>query len=187
MRTFPRPSPGVSGRSRPAPARSETQSLKSIDLNKAEEGPAVGSWFDRLLIRVIFTGICVAASVYFRPFDLTRELAALLGAAFSLAVMLFEIRLERASLKRLIGAAVGSTLGILGAFLMMLVLSHTTMSSGTRSFIGVAALLVMSYIGLIVGASKGDTLNLQALGGLFGAERGSRRTYKVFEDRKSVV
>ena len=39
----------------------------------------------------------------------------------------------------------------------------------------------MAYVGLIVGANKGDMLNLQALGGLFGNERGARRLYKVLD------
>lgn len=39
----------------------------------------------------------------------------------------------------------------------------------------------MAYIGLIVGAIKGDMLNLQALGGLFGTERSTRQVYKVLD------
>jgi uncharacterized protein YacL len=101
--------------------------------------------------------------------------------AFSIAAVLFEIRLRRASLRRLIGAAVGSILGILGAYLMNLVLAHTSIPHESRSFLGVAVLLVMFYIGLIVGANKGDMLNLQALGGLFGSERNVRRFYKVLD------
>jgi len=45
----------------------------------------------------------------------------------------------------------------------------------------VALLLVMTYIGLVVGANKGDMLNLQALGGLFGSERSSRRMPKILD------
>ena len=180
-RTFSRQGPGVSTRTRaPAPGRGEFTSLKSVDLTKVQD-TAVGSSFDRLMVRGIFTATCVAASVYFRPFDLPQLTAAVVGLLFSILVILFEIRLRRASLKRLIGAAVGSTMGILGAYLTMLVLSHTTMQSGTRSFLGVAILLVMAYVGLIVGAHKGDMLNLQALGGLFGAERGTRQSYKIFD------
>src|SRR5437879_11164481 len=69
----------------------------------------------------------------------------------------------------------------MGAYLMNLVLEHTSIPEGSRSFLGVAVLLVMTYIGLIVGAIKGDMLNLQALGGLFGSERNTRRTYKVLD------
>ena len=180
-RTFSRQGPGVSGRTRTGDsARGELTSLKSVDLTKVQD-TGVGSSIDRLMVRGIFTATCVAASVYFRPFDLPQLTAAAVGLLFSILVILFEIRLERASLKRLIGAAVGSTMGILGAYLTMLVLSYTTMQSGTRSFLGVAILLVMAYVGLIVGAHKGDMLNLQALGGLFGAERGTRHAYKIFD------
>ncbi len=94
---------------------------------------------------------------------------------------LFEMRLQRTSMRRLIGAAVGSILGILGAYLMGLVLARTSIPEGTRSFLDVALLLVMTYIGLVIGASKGDMLNLQALGGLFGSERSTRRMPKVLD------
>jgi len=183
-RTLSRFRPSDPGRNRPETSfRSEFPPLKLADSSSAQE-PRVGSWFDRLLVRGIFTAICVAASIYFRPFGLGlfgTELAAAFGVLFSVAVIVFEIRLEHASLRRLIGAAIGSILGILGAYLTMLVLSHTTMQVGTRSFLGVAVLLVMAYIGLILGANKGDMLNLQALGGLFGAERGTQHGYKIFD------
>ena len=128
----------------------------------------VGTWWDLLVVRGIFAIVCVAAGYHFRPFGLSARVAALAGLAFSIAVFLFEIRLRRASLRRLIGAALGSILGILGAYLMNLVLEHTTIPEASRSFLGVAVLLVMAYVGLIVCANKGDMLNLQALGGLFG-------------------
>jgi uncharacterized protein YacL len=134
-----------------------------------------------LAIRVIFTIICVAAAFHFRPFSLTRETASLVGLIFAISVILFELRLRRASLRRLIGAAAGSILGILGAYLTTLVLAHTSMPESTRSFVSLAAFLVMAYIGLILGANKGDMLNLQALGGLFGNERNSRHTCKVLD------
>src|SRR6202045_1569305 len=84
-------------------------------------------------------------------------------------------------MRRLIGAAVGSILGILGAYLMGLVLARTSIPEGSRSFLDVALLLVMTYIGLVIGASKGDMLNLQALGGVFGSERSTRRMPKVLD------
>lgn len=141
----------------------------------------IGTWWDLLIVRGVLTAAVVAACFYFRPFGLEPLMAAGVGLAFALAVILFEIRVRRASLKRLIGAAIGSVLGILGAYLMNLVLAATSLEPGTRSFFGVAVLLVMFYVGLVVGANKGDMLNLQALGGLFGSERSSKRIYKVFD------
>jgi uncharacterized protein YacL len=140
-----------------------------------------GNWWDHMMVRLIFVVACVAAGYHFHPFGLSNLVAAGVGLAFSISVFLFEIRLQRASMRRLIGAAVGSILGILGAYLMGLVLARTTIPEGSRSFMDVGLLLVMTYIGLVVGANKGDMLNLAALGGLFGSERSTRRMPKVLD------
>ncbi len=132
-------------------------------------------------MRAVFGTACVAAGYHFHPFGLSRPAAALVGLLFSVSVFLFEIRLQRASLRRLIGAAVGSILGIIGAYLMGLVISQTTIPEDSRSFLDIAVLLVMTYIGLVLGARKGDMLNLQALGGLFGNEKGVRRQPKILD------
>ncbi len=158
----------------------ETTQTKSVQLSRPDSG-GVGSFWDMLAIRAIFAVVCMAAGYHFRPFSLSHLLGALTGLGFAVAVILFEIRLRRASLRRLIGAVIGSILGILGAFLTTLVLAHTTMPESTRSFVSLAIFLIMAYIGLILGANKGDMLNLQAFGGLFGSERGSRHSYKVLD------
>lgn len=158
----------------------ENPPVKSVMLSKAESG-GVGGFWDMLAIRLIFTVVCVAAGYHFRPFSLSHLLGSATGLGFAIAVILFEIRLRRASLRRLIGAVIGSILGILGAYLTTLVLAHTTMPESTRSFVSLAVFLIMAYIGLIVGANKGDMLNLQALGGLFGTERSTRQVYKVLD------
>ena len=147
----------------------------------AHTPPEFGSPWDHMLVRVIFSVACVAAGYHFHPFGLSRWAGAGTGLGFSIAVFLFETRLQHASMRRLIGAAIGSILGILGAYLMGLVLARTSIPEGSRSFLDVSLLLVMTYIGLVVGANKGDMLNLQALGGLFGSEHGSRRIPKVLD------
>jgi uncharacterized protein YacL len=42
-------------------------------------------------------------------------------------------------------------------------------------------MLIMAYVGLVVGAGKGDLLNLAALGGIFGGEKPSKRTHKILD------
>ncbi len=162
------------------PATGTIENVKPVVLSRSSENQ-VGSIWDMLAVRLVFTGVCVAAGYHFHPFNLSVRAASLLGFLFAVAVILFEIRLRRASLRRLIGAATGSILGIFGAYLTTLVLSHTSMPESSRSFVSLAVFLVMAYIGLILGANKGDMLNLQALGGLFGSERGSKRVFKVLD------
>lgn len=140
-----------------------------------------GTFWDMFAVRIIFVAICGAAGFHFRPFSLSRTMATLAGVGFAVAVIFLELRLRRASLRRLIGAVVGSIVGILGAYLTSLILTHTTMPESTRSFFSLAVFLVMTYIGLVLGANKGDMLNLQALGGLFGSERSMRPTSKLLD------
>ena len=136
---------------------------------------------DLAIVRAVFVAVLTVASYYLRPFGLSSSGAAVLGLALSLAIILFEIRLKRASLKRLIGAAVGSILGIFGAFLMSVVIRSTASEPSTKSFLSVGVMLLMAYVGLVVGAIKGDMLNLAALGGLFGGEKPSRKSYKILD------
>jgi len=98
-----------------------------------------------------------------------------------LAVILFEVRLHKVSLKRLIGAAIGSVLGILGAYLFSQVIRTSIPPGHTQSFLQLMIMLLMAYIGLIVGAHKGDLLNLAALGGVFGGEKQGRKVYKILD------
>src|ERR1700732_5234091 len=153
---------------------------KSAALSRPSES-RVGTFWDMLGIRIVFTVVCASAGFHFRPFGLSKELAALAGFLSAIAVILFEVRLRKASLRRLIGAATGSILGILGAYLTSLIFTHTTMPESTRSFFSLSIFLVMTYIGLVLGANKGDMLNLQALGGLFGSERSMKYSYKLLD------
>lgn len=157
------------------------RSKAATEFNGYRKNVRFGSWWDELVVRLVFATACVAAGYHFHPFGLSRPAAAAVGLLFSVSVFLFEIRLQRASLRRLIGAAVGSILGIVGAYLMGLVMSGTTIPEDTRSFLDIGVLLVMTYIGLVLGARKGDMLNLQALGGLFGNEKGNRRQPKILD------
>ncbi len=136
---------------------------------------------DLTILRMSFILLTAAATYHFRPFHLPPLYAALFGVLLGLVGVLFEIRLRRSSLKRLIGAVVGSLAGILCAYLIALVLSGTSIEPRTQSFLQVALLLILTYLGMVIGAKKGDLLNLQAMGGLFGAERGAPRDIKILD------
>src|SRR6516225_9965472 len=133
---------------------------------------------DLAIVRALFILVLAGTAAVLHPFHTSPWEAAAGGILIGLAIIVFEVRLERISLKRLIGAAAGSLLGIVGSFLISLVLAK----AGADPFLQVAVLLLMTYVGLIVGAQKGDMLNLAALGGIFGGEKsGSKRTFKILD------
>jgi uncharacterized protein YacL len=134
------------------------------------------------MIRVFFVVLLAAAAWFLPPFNLPAPYGAAVGLGFGLVIVLFEIQVRKTTLKRLIGAAFGSLLGIVGAYLISLILSHAFPSgSTTLSFLEVLLLLWMAYVGLMVGASKGEMLNLGALGGLFGGEQVSSQSFKILD------
>ena len=74
--------------------------------------------FDVIILRLVFAAFLVSAGYVLHPIPGHRLYSTGGAALVALAIILFEIRIRRASLKTLIGAAVGSILGIIGAYLI---------------------------------------------------------------------
>jgi len=132
-------------------------------------------------VRAIFVLVITAAAIRLQPFGLSGKISGLLGLALGIFFILFEVRLEKASLKRLMGAAFGSILGILGALMISHMIGLAAIDPQAKSFFQVTLLLLMAYVGLVLGANKGDLLNLAALGGVFATEKAPRKNYKVLD------
>lgn len=137
---------------------------------------------DVILIRLVFTAILVSAGYVLHPFG-DAVPSSVFAAVIAIAIIFFELRIRRASLKTLIGAAIGSIMGIFGAFLIGMLISRQeslAVPAETKAFLTLALTFFMAYVGLMVGAAKGDYLDLAALGGVF-SEKNSRRDYKILD------
>lgn len=116
-------------------------------------------------------------------FTAKRIFSAFLGIIVAVVIIGFEMRARQATLKTLIGAAVGSILGIIGAYLIgMLISSQETKAvpAEMKTFLTVALAFFMGYIGLMVGAAKGEFIDLSALGGIF-SDKNVKRDCKVLD------
>ena len=139
---------------------------------------------DLVVIRTLFILVLTAACYFLRPFGLDPWAAAVLGAVAAAAVIVFELRVRALSIKRLLGAVLGSVLGIAGAALFGMVLSESLPPGGTRALLQLFVLMLMSYVGLMVGASKGDLLNFTGgLAELFAGDRvaAGKRNLKILD------
>jgi len=136
---------------------------------------------DIIFVRLFFVVVVAVTCFFLEPFGLRPSLNAAAGLLVGLALVFFEWKLRGVSLKRLIGAAIGSILGICGAYLFALVIRSAVPAGRMQSFLQILVMLLMAYVGLIVGANKGDLLNLAALGGVFGGEKQSKRSYKILD------
>src|SRR5678815_5161949 len=116
---------------------------------------------DVVLIRLLFTAALVVAGYKLSPLKDRPWTSAALGGLIAVCIIVFELRIRRATLKTLIGAAVGSILGIIGAYLIgSLISSQESIAVGphVKTFITLALTFFMAYVGLMVGAAKGDYL-----------------------------
>src|SRR5580698_5539718 len=138
---------------------------------------------DLAVIRTLFILVLTATCFFLRPFGLQPWAAAVLGAVAAAAVIVFELRVRALSIKRLLGAVLGSVLGIMGAALFGMVLNGSLPPGGTRALLQIFVLMLMSYVGLMVGASKGDLLNFTGhLAELFAGERApAKRNLKILD------
>jgi len=87
---------------------------------------------DIILIRAVFTLILVIAGYWIHPISdwvvmgrtiPSRLLSALAALIIASGIIFFELRIRKASLKTLIGAAIGSTLGIIASTLVGFLIS----------------------------------------------------------------
>ena len=113
-----------------------------------------------------------------------RILSAVFGAIIALIIIGFEMRTRRATLKTLIGAAIGSILGIVGAFLIGILISIQKVEAvpaQMQTFLTISLAFFMGYIGLMVGAAKGEFIDLSVLGGIFSDKNLPKRDYKILD------
>ena len=152
---------------------------------------------DVFIIRLGFILLLAMCGYFLNPFARSSHLAEFVGdnirikqlislgfgVIVALMIIGFEIRARRASLKTLIGAGIGSIGGIIGAYLIGMLISTqdiNTVPGELKTFLTIALAFFMGYIGLMVGAAKGDYLDLAALGGIF-SDKAVKQDYKILD------
>src|SRR3954462_301583 len=174
--------------------------MESLHNFTFEKGFVIKSFamkYDLLIIRIGFVLLLALGGYLLNPLSRSSHFADFIGdavrtkqiisagfgALIGIFIIAFEVRARQASLKTLIGAAFGSLLGIVGAYLIGMLISTqdiNTVPGELKTFMTIALAFFMGYIGLMVGAAKGDYLDLSALGGIF-SDKTAKRDYKVLD------
>lgn len=153
--------------------------------------------YDLLIIRIGFVLLLALGGYELNPLarfslfqsylggdvETKKILSSIFGAMVALMIIGFEVRAREASLKTLIGAAFGSILGIIGAYLIGMLISAqdiNTVPGELKTFLTITLAFLMGYVGLMVGAAKGEYLDLSALGGLF-SDKSVKPDYKILD------
>ncbi len=137
---------------------------------------------DLWIIRALLFVAILMSGYYIQPFGSDQlPLTFSFSAALGLVIVFAEIRIRKLSPKTLLGAAVGSILGIIGASLISLVVGRMSFQHPqTETFVQLLVLILMTYVGLVSGANKGEYLDLTSLGGFF-SDSSYRKSSKVLD------
>ncbi|MGH9588579.1 MAG: PIN/TRAM domain-containing protein [Acidobacteriaceae bacterium] len=119
---------------------------------------------------------------------MSRWASAAVGAAVATLVLVLERQMRTLTLKRLFGAAAGALVGVFGALLISLVLRISLPHGRGQSLLEIMLLLLLTYIGLALGASKGELMRVRAFGGGATAENEAdlHRAGKIL-DTSSII
>ncbi|MDA0204615.1 MAG: TRAM domain-containing protein [Acidobacteria bacterium] len=114
-----------------------------------------------------------------RPFGTSLSGAVGLGMFAGAIIVLAEMRLRHAALKRVIGGAVGMVLGVAGAAMAAAAL-RSAVGESTSAALQILILLLGAYLGVAVGGAQGDSLNLGAVAA-FQHEATQRAINKILD------
>ena len=136
---------------------------------------------DVYAVRAVFIILLGGVTAAFRPFSLPLLPAAGAGAAFGLLVVGLEMRLRRVSLRPLIAGVLGMLVGsVLGILLVALFALSSLRGDVNGPLLEIAVPLCASYVGLAVGLSNSESLNLSAIG-LFNGSGGGKQLVKLLD------
>jgi uncharacterized protein YacL len=136
------------------------------------------AWF--ALARVLFVAAVAyaAALLHPLPFSIAVNIASALGLAA--LVVLFESRLREKAVTHVLGALIGCTIGLGLARAIGAALFWADTGDRRVEFLHSFTLIVLPYLGLVIGGKHGEWLEPARLISLFRAT-GPQRRYKVLD------
>ena len=137
------------------------------------------AWF--VLARVLFVAVVAYAAAILRPL---ASYGGPLNVGFALAlaglVVLFEVRLRETAVTRVLGSLLGCAIGLLIARAITAGLFWADPGDRRIQFLDSFILIVLPYLGLVVGGKHGEWLEPARLVALFRAD-GSEHRYKILD------
>jgi uncharacterized protein YacL len=136
------------------------------------------AWY--LLARALFVLAVTYAAVITRPFSPVFAVNAGLGAAIGLLMLVVETRLRSAEVTDLLGALIGGAIGLGLAKTIGAALFWANTTDPRVVFLHACIVLVFPYLGLVMGARKGEWLEPARLVSLF-RDTGPQKRYRILD------
>src|SRR3989442_9146961 len=136
------------------------------------------AWF--ALARVLFVAAVAYAAALLPPFPVGLPANLAVALVLSALVVFFESRLRETAVTRVLGALIGCAIGLAIAHTIVTALFWADNGDRRVEFLHSFALIVLPYLGLVLGAKHGEWLEPARLVSLFRAT-GPQRRYKILD------
>ena len=136
------------------------------------------AWF--VLARALFVAAVSYSAYQLQPLAGGALPNAAFGAVLGALVVVFEIRLRHTAVTHMLGALLGGAVGLGAAKMIGEALYWANLGDGRVVFLHSIILLALPYLGLVIGARKGEWLAPENLIGLFRTTA-PRRRYRVLD------
>src|SRR6476646_9639345 len=135
-------------------------------------------WF--VLVRVLFIWAVTYAATVTRPFSVNMPLTTVIGAALGVLIIWIESRLRSAEVTDVFGALIGGAIGLGLAKTIGAALFWADTTDNRVVFLHSFILLVFPYLGILMGARKGEWLEPARLVSLF-RNAGPTKRYRILD------
>jgi len=133
-----------------------------------------------IITRACFVAAVAWAAALTRPFAAGLAVNIGIGGLFGLLVVLIETRLRSAEVTDLLGALIGGAIGLGLSKTISAALFWADASDRRVVFVHSFVLLVFPYLGIVMGARKGEWLKPQRLASLF-RDTGPQKRYRILD------
>lgn len=133
-----------------------------------------------LLVRGVFILVVVYTAIVINPVAGHPAISGALGAAIALFIVLAETRLREAAVTSLLGGLLGFGVGLVIARMIGTSLFWANTGSAGMQFLHAFIVIVLPYLGLVLGARKGEWLEPAKFFSLFRDAR-PQKLYKILD------
>jgi uncharacterized protein YacL len=132
------------------------------------------------IFRFIVVALITCAGYFFPPFNLSRYQGAILGFVLSLVITYLETRIRKSQFKIIWSSTIGTFAGVVLGWGLGSIYQTIAQDSSTTHFIRIFFLIIMPYIGFLVGTQKFEWLDPAHLLRFF-KEKSVGRSYKILD------
>lgn len=132
------------------------------------------------IFRFIVIALITAAGYFFSPFNLARYQGAIVGFVLSIIITYLETRIRKSQFKIIWSSTIGTFAGVVLGWGLGSIYQTIAQDSSTTTFIRIFFLVIMPYIGFLVGTQKFEWLDPAHLFRFF-KEKSVGRSCKILD------